>query len=108
VADNASGGAFVLGGADWIPLDDLDLAAVEVTLDCPWSDPVRGRGDVVLGDPVASLAWLAHAVAARTGRPLQAGDVVMTGSLHPPVPVGGTGTVRARFPDLGTVSVVVA
>ena len=107
VADNASGGAFVLGGPEWIAVDGIDLAGVAVTLECPWCDPVHGSGDAVLGDPLAALAWLAQALTQRTGQGLRAGDVVMTGSLHPPVPVGGPGRVEARFTGLGVASLVV-
>jgi 2-keto-4-pentenoate hydratase len=104
VADNGSAGAFVLGGGDWTPLGDRDLAAVEVLVDLGGPDPVSGRGSAVLGDPLAALAWLAGALTERTGRGLQPGDVVMTGSLHPPVSVRGPETVEARFTDLGHVS----
>jgi 2-keto-4-pentenoate hydratase len=104
VADNGSAGAFVLGGEGWQPLGDRDLGAVEVVVALGWADPVTGRGAAVLGDPLAALAWLARALTERTGRGLQRGDVVMTGSLHPPISVGGTGSVDARFSDLGHVS----
>ena len=51
----------------------------------------RGFGRDVLGDPFVALAWLANHLAAR-GECLQAGQVVMTGSL-----------VTTRFPSEDTV-----
>ncbi len=82
IADDFFHAGFVLGPEvrDW---SRLDLAsAVGITR----SDGVevqRGKGSDVLGHPFESLIWLANQLATRGDR-LEAGQVVMTGSLPLP------------------------
>ncbi|GGR29353.1 2-keto-4-pentenoate hydratase [Agromyces mediolanus] len=100
IADNASSGAVVLGT---VPrkLDGLDLAAAGMRLDVD-GDPVStGAGSACLGSPVIAVAWLARAVA-RHGRPLRAGEIVLSGALGPMV-AATPGVFHARLDGLGEV-----
>ena len=45
-----------------------------------------GHGKNVLGDPRVALAWLANELRA-LGITLRAGEVVTTGTCHPPLPM---------------------
>jgi len=81
VADNASCGVFVLGPARANPRTH-DLAKLEVQVwknDQPLS---RGLGSAVQGSPLASVAWLANTLGGY-GVSLDAGEVILSGSLVP-------------------------
>jgi 2-keto-4-pentenoate hydratase len=103
IADNASSGLFVLGSHP-VPLADLDLRTVEMTMREDGREVSTGRGSDCLGDPVAALAWLA-ATARDLGSPLRAGDVVLSGALGPMVPVRPSATYSAEVTGLGPVTV---
>lgn len=109
VADNASSGAYVLGTTP-MALDDIqDLAASEMTVVCEGEVISAGTGSACMGHPINAVVWLANAVA-QQGEPLQAGEIVLSGSLGPLVPaqpgsaytasIGGLGSVRAVFGGL--------
>jgi 2-keto-4-pentenoate hydratase len=72
---------FVLGpaNADWRSLD-LERLHARVSLD---GTEFRGKTAEVLAAP-AALAWLVEAIIRRGGR-LNAGDLVLTGAIVPPV-----------------------
>ncbi|MEU3712622.1 fumarylacetoacetate hydrolase family protein [Streptomyces catenulae] len=101
VADNASGGAVVLGTTPR-PLAAVDLPGLGMALDHRGETVSTGSGAACLGTPVAAVTWLARA-AARRGDPLRAGDLVLSGALGPMVPVTGPGVFRARLDGLGEV-----
>ena len=78
-ADNAWNAGVVLGPelADWQSLD-LEGAGGAMTIN---GEPAgEGYGRDVLGHPLDALAWLANTLAGR-GKELQAGMLVMTGSI---------------------------
>ena len=66
-----------------------------------------GTGASILGDPLAALAWLATAVRDH-GRPLRAGEVVLSGSLGPMVPVAPGDAFHADISGVGHVGAVFA
>jgi 2-keto-4-pentenoate hydratase len=66
-----------------------------------------GTGASILGDPLAAVAWLAAAVRDH-GRPLRAGEVVLSGSLGPMVPVAPGDAFHADISGVGHVSCVFA
>jgi 2-keto-4-pentenoate hydratase len=103
VADNASSGVFVLGGSPR-KLADVDLrsVAMELTSDGDGRVLSSGTGAACLGHPINAVVWLANAVASR-GEPLQAGEVILSGSLGPLVPVERGRTYEATFTGLGAV-----
>jgi 2-keto-4-pentenoate hydratase len=102
VADNASSGVFALGGSPRRLTDVDDLRDVAMELTCDGQVLSSGSGAACLGHPVNAVVWLANAVAER-GVPLQAGEVVLSGSLGPLVPVERGKTYEATFTGLGAV-----
>jgi len=63
-----------------------------------------GHGKNVLGDPRAALAWLANELRG-LGITLRAGEVVTTGTCHPPLPIQSGDMMDVDFGVLGKVSV---
>lgn len=106
VADNASSAGFVLGGQR-CPLDELDVSAVEVEL---WrGDEVieRGISSAVLGDPCASVAWLANALGPR-GVTLEPGHVILSGACTRMAAAAPGDVFRGDFGALGELRLAVA
>jgi 2-keto-4-pentenoate hydratase len=115
IADNGSSGLFVLGDQRQ-ELGRLDLAECAMTLRRVASGGAGGSGGEVvstgtgasiLGDPLAAVAWLAAAVRDH-GRPLRAGEVVLSGSLGPMVPVAPGDAFHAEISGIGQVSALFA
>ncbi|MFE6996486.1 2-keto-4-pentenoate hydratase [Microbacterium sp. NPDC057659] len=100
IADNASSGAVVLGTTPR-SLDGFDLTALGMSLDHDGEPVSTGSGAACLGSPVIAVAWLARAVA-RHGRPLRAGEIILSGALGPMV-AAAAGVYRARLDGLGEV-----
>jgi len=101
IADNASSGLFVLG-CDPRPLRKLDLRHCGMAMESKGEPISVGAGAACLGNPVVAVLWLARTMA-RVGRPLKAGDIVMSGALGPMVPVAWGDVVEARISGLGSV-----
>ncbi len=105
VADNASCGVFVLGEARADPRG-LSLPDLHVTVTKNGAPLSEGYGSAVQGDPAQAVAWLANTLGAY-GVTLDAGDVILSGSLVPLEPavkgdvfemtLHGLGTCTARF-----------
>ena len=102
VADNASSGAYVLGGAP-VRLDAIDLRLCGMTMESGGEPVSVGCGAACLGNPLAAALWLARTMAA-AGRPLAAGDVILSGALGPMVPVRPGAAYRARINGVGGVT----
>ena len=101
VADNAWNQGLVLGE----PVHGLDAAAIQALEGIAFIDGRevgRGTGRDVLGHPLDALAWLANHLVQR-GLPMQAGDIVTTGSLvKSQFPVAGN-RIAFRLPGFGDV-----
>ncbi len=105
VADNASCGVFILGEARADPRD-YDLAELHVTVTKNGSPLSEGYGAAVQGNPAQAVAWLANTLGAY-GVTLDAGDIILSGSLVPLAPavkgdifemtLHGIGGCTARF-----------
>ncbi|MGH3412140.1 MAG: 2-keto-4-pentenoate hydratase [Marmoricola sp.] len=102
IADNASSAGFVLGGGRARP-DELDLTGIEAVLQRNGEQVAEGRSDAVLGNPVTAVAWLARKVAG-FGVTLEAGHVVLPGSVHRAIDVRPGDSFRAELDGLGTVT----
>lgn len=106
VADNASSGLFVLGGRP-VKLNDLDLTACAMEMKRGEDVVSRGNGRACLGSPLNAAVWLADMMV-RCGRPLLAGDIVLTGALGPMVAVQSGDRFDVRIESLGNVSALFA
>ncbi|MBO32681.1 MAG: 2-keto-4-pentenoate hydratase [Rhodospirillaceae bacterium] len=105
IADNASAVLYVLGNQK-VSLDSFDGRLCGMVVEHRGEPVSVGAGAACLGHPINAVKWLADEMV-RRGRPLSAGDVVMSGALGPMVPVkfgevyevsiNGLGSVRAAF-----------
>jgi 2-oxopent-4-enoate/cis-2-oxohex-4-enoate hydratase len=105
VADNASCGVFVLGDARADPCA-YDLPSLKVSVTKNGMPLSEGLGSAVQGNPAEAVAWLANTLGAY-GVTLNAGDVILSGSLVPlenavagdvfEMTLHGIGTCVAKF-----------
>jgi len=103
VADNASGGGFLLGnGARKVT--DLDLRLAGGILSRDGAAVSSGLGADCMGHPFNATLWLARNMAA-LGRPLAEGDVVLSGALGPMVPVAAGEVYLAEIMGFAPVQI---
>ena len=81
IADDFFHKACVLGPerADWT---SLDLAALTGRVRIDGDEKAEGTGAAVMGHPLEAIAWLANLLGTH-GERLNAGDIIMTGSVTP-------------------------
>lgn len=103
IADNASAGLYVLG-ARRVHLADVDLRACRMVARKNGVSVSQGSGADCLGNPLNAALWLAEAMV-RTGRPLAAGDVVLSGALGPMVAVAAGDCFAIEIEGFGAASV---
>jgi len=101
-ADNGFSARIVLGGIGWVTPTKVDLLGEEVVLFQDGREIARGKGEAAMGHPAKAVLWLAAKLAER-GRALRAGDIIMTGTLTPILPIAQGATYRAEFSTLGVV-----
>ena len=105
IADNACAHYFVLGPAapdDW---REVDLVQHPVIGTVAGKLQREGKGANVLADPRVALTWLANELSS-LGIPLEAGQVVTTGTCLVPLEVSSGDHVRMDFGVLGAVEAV--
>jgi 2-keto-4-pentenoate hydratase len=103
IADNACAHLFVLGSptrSNWRLLDLVEQKPV-ISLR---GNQFIGHGKNVLGDPLLALTWLANELR-QLGVTLRAGEVVTTGTCHPPLAIQSGDVFEADFGSIGKVSV---
>jgi len=101
IADNASSAGYLLG-PDRVKPDEINLLTIDARLRCNGEQVAAGRSDAVLGNPVTAVAWLARKVAS-FGVTLEAGHVVLPGSVHRAIDAHAGDHFEAEFDGLGTV-----
>ncbi len=97
-ADNGSH-AYAVFGARLLAASDLDLAAAAVSLEINGEVKGTGTGANIAGHPAHALVALAKQ------QPLQAGEIILTGSVAGAFPIRAGDRVLARFEGLGSVSI---
>jgi 2-keto-4-pentenoate hydratase len=105
IADNVLQAALVTGTEikDWQKLDFPNLKGRSL-LD--GRELAKGPGSAVMGAMPISLAWLANTLN-KHGKMLKAGDMILTGSVHPPAFLPGTGVARTEFEGLGGTEITI-
>ena len=103
IADNGSSGMLVVAGRGVSPRD-VDLKTCAMTLEKNGEVVGRGVGAASMGWPVNAMVWLAN-VLGEYGIPLAAGEIVLSGSLGPLVPVVAGDRMRMESAGIGGCSV---
>jgi 2-oxopent-4-enoate/cis-2-oxohex-4-enoate hydratase len=103
VADNASCGVLTLGGVRKSPRQ-LDLALAGMVLEKNGEIISTSAGAAVQGSPVNAVAWLANTLG-RLGIGLKAGEIILSGSQSPLVPVKAGDSLYCSVGGLGSTSV---
>jgi len=101
VVDNASSGVYVLGDSPRT-LTQFDLELCGMLMECNGSTVSVGTGAACLGNPINAALWLARKMV-EVGRPLVAGDIILSGALGPMVKVTAGDAVSVRIGGLGQV-----
>jgi len=103
VADNASCGMFVLGDALADPRA-VDYMTCGIVV---WKNGEilsTGAGAAALGSPLTAVAWLANTLGAY-GVTLDAGDIVLSGSLVPLEPIRAGDQMALTIAGIGSASI---
>jgi 2-oxopent-4-enoate/cis-2-oxohex-4-enoate hydratase len=103
VADNASCGVYVLGKTKGDPRK-LDITLAGMVLEKNGELHTTGVGAAVQGSPANAVAWLANTLG-ELGIPFKAGEVILSGSQSPLVPVTGGDELVCHVGGLGSCSI---
>jgi 2-oxopent-4-enoate/cis-2-oxohex-4-enoate hydratase len=103
VADNASCGVFVVGAARVAPRS-LDLAAVQMEIRKNGAHIASGTGAAVQGHPATAVAWLANTLG-RFDIPFLAGEIILSGSLAPLLPITPGDRFDMSLNGIGSASI---
>jgi len=103
VADNASCGVLTLGGLRKDPRR-IDLALAGMVLEKNGEIVSTSAGAAVQGSPINAVAWLANTLG-RLGIGLKAGEIILSGSQSPLVPVKAGDSLVCSVGGLGGTSV---
>ncbi|MFW8565948.1 2-keto-4-pentenoate hydratase [Orrella sp. 11846] len=102
VSDNAASALYVLGDQP-VAIDALSLADIGMQMRINGSVVSTGTGASCLGHPLRSAYWLA-CLMADNNQPLRRGEVILSGSLGPMMPVQSGDIVDVHMGALGQVS----
>lgn len=106
VADNASSAAYVLSSQP-VSLTDVDLVNCKMQMTRAGEVVSEGMGKACLANPLNAAVWLADEMVKR-GRPLQKGDLVLTGALGPMVVAHAGDEFQVQIEGFGAVTAVFA
>ncbi len=99
VADNASCGVYVLAAAEADPRDHR-LPELRMRVFKNGELHSEGRGSAVQGNPLTAVAWLANTLG-EFGIPLKAGELILSGSLVPLIPVAAGDRMSLEIEGVG-------
>ena len=102
VADNASCGVYVLGENEVDPRD-YDLPNLKMIIYKNGELIAEGLGSAVQGNPLTAVAWLANTLG-EFGIPFKAGEVILSGSLAPLIPVVAGDEMSLEIEGIGGCS----
>jgi 2-oxopent-4-enoate/cis-2-oxohex-4-enoate hydratase len=102
VADNASCGVYVLGKNEVDPRD-FDLPNLKMTIYKNGEFNSEGLGSAVQGNPLTAVAWLANTLG-EFGIPFKAGEIILSGSLAPLIPVVAGDEMSLEIEGIGGCS----
>ena len=105
VADQMYHCAAVIGDLPRTDWRALDIGALRGRISLDDGSDDEGITTDLLGHPLNGLAWLAGSAEAAAFGGLKAGQVVMLGSVTPPVWLSGPALVTVAFPPLPAVTV---
>ena len=102
VADNASCGVYVLGKNEVDPRD-FNLPGLKMQIYKNGEFHSEGLGSAVQGNPLTAVAWLANTLG-QFGIPFKAGEVILSGSLAPLIPVVAGDEMSLEIEGIGGCS----
>jgi 2-keto-4-pentenoate hydratase len=102
IADNASSAGVVLGSRP-VHIADVDLRLAGCVLRRNGEIAATGAGGAVLSSPINALVWVANVLGSR-GASLEAGHVVLPGSMTAALPFDSGDVVSSTVAGLGTVT----
>ena len=104
VADQMYHSAVVIGEPARVDWRTLDIGALRGTISLDDGTRDEGVTTDLLGHPLNGLAWLAGSAVATAFGGLRAGQVIMLGSVTPPIWLTGPATVTVAFEPLPPVT----
>jgi 2-oxopent-4-enoate/cis-2-oxohex-4-enoate hydratase len=102
VADNASCGVYVLGSNEVDPRQ-FDLPNLRMTITRNGQFHCEGMSSAVQGNPLTAVAWLANTLG-EFDIPFKAGEVILSGSLVPLIPVVAGDRMALELEGIGGCS----
>jgi 2-oxopent-4-enoate/cis-2-oxohex-4-enoate hydratase len=102
ISDNASCGYFALGNQAADPRN-LDLSTVGMVFERNGSVVATGAGAAALGSPLICVAWLANTLG-QFDITLKAGEVILSGSLIPLIPIESGDHMTVQIGGIGSAS----
>jgi 2-oxopent-4-enoate/cis-2-oxohex-4-enoate hydratase len=102
VSDNASCGVYTLGDNEVSP-HDVDLPNLAMKVFKNGELLSEGLGSAVQGNPLTAVAWLANTLG-EYGIEFKAGEIILSGSLVPLIPVVAGDRMHLELEGVGTAS----
>ncbi len=103
IADNASASHWVVGHQP-VKLENIDLLNCKMVMKNKGKIVSEGIGKNCLGSPINATLWLAQQMV-KIGKPMRAGDLILTGALGPMVNVQAGDDFHVTIEGVGEVSV---